>query len=56
MPLVAKTIKAVSAPRARHAPAEARAPLTAEEKKEKRQSSKDNQEQIDAAVGKSRLL
>jgi hypothetical protein len=50
-----KTIAAVSAPRHRQAPAELRAPLTAEEKKEKRESSKDKQERIDDAVGNSRF-
>ncbi|KAJ7938868.1 hypothetical protein B0H13DRAFT_1587365 [Mycena leptocephala] len=45
-----KTIQAVSAPRIHQAPSQPRAPLTAAEKKEKREASKENQEQIDAAV------
>ncbi|KAJ6458737.1 hypothetical protein C8R45DRAFT_843716 [Mycena sanguinolenta] len=45
-----KTIQALSAPRIHEAPSQKRAPLTAEEKKEKRDTSKENQAQIDAAV------
>lgn len=51
-----KTLQCLSAPRNRYAPAEARAPLTAEEKKDKRATSKENQEKIDAAVGETHLF
>ncbi|KAJ6485504.1 hypothetical protein DFH09DRAFT_1339785 [Mycena vulgaris] len=46
-----KTIAAISAPRNRQSPAEPRAPLTAEEKKEKREATKETQEKIDEEVG-----
>ncbi|KAF7341569.1 hypothetical protein MSAN_02053800 [Mycena sanguinolenta] len=49
MPTTFKTIQAVSAPRAR-ASAPARAPLTAEEKKEKRDERAEKQENIDRDV------
>ncbi|KAJ6459685.1 hypothetical protein C8R45DRAFT_1109541 [Mycena sanguinolenta] len=49
MTTTTKTIQAVSAPRARQ-PAPPRAPLTAEEKKDKRLAREDLQERIDADV------
>ncbi|KAJ7342566.1 hypothetical protein DFH08DRAFT_703817 [Mycena albidolilacea] len=45
-----KTIQAVSAPRIHQAPSQPRAPLTMEEKKEKRETSKEKQAAIDSAV------
>ena len=52
MPYTAKTIQAVSAPRARPPPPP-RAPLTTEEKKEKRVERERTQENIDKDVGET---
>ncbi|KAJ6573766.1 hypothetical protein DFH09DRAFT_1311850 [Mycena vulgaris] len=46
-----KTIAALSQPRIRQTPSVPRAPLTAEEKKKKREDSPETQAQIDEAVG-----
>jgi hypothetical protein len=52
MPNTTKTIKAVSAPRVRQ-PAVLRAPLTAQQKKDNQVARAENQEAIDADIGKT---
>ena len=55
MPHTTKTLQAISAPRTRQ-PAPPRAPLTAEQKKEKRDEREDLQQRIDIDVGKTVLF
>jgi hypothetical protein len=51
-----KTIQAVSAPRLNQVPSQKRAPLPAQEAKEKREESQATQAAIDAEVGELHII